>query len=96
MQIKADEEKPEWTCLSAPVDKDGNVLAGREYIPPSTGLATLGKKGADSELLATLTMSLGLKIPTVPTGQEPNREMSTFRVYAGIQIHEEYHTASSF
>ena len=73
-QIKGDDEKPHWTCLSAPVDKDGNVLPGRDYVPPATGFSTLGKKGADSELLSTLTMSIGLRIPNVPTGQEPNCE----------------------
>ena len=44
-QIKKDEENPNWTCLIAPVDKDGDTIPDTNYVPRSFGLATLGKKG---------------------------------------------------
>lgn len=43
--IKKDEENPNWTCLIAPVDKNGDTLDIYQYVPKSLGLSTLGKKG---------------------------------------------------
>ena len=45
LQIKKDEENPNWTCLIAPVDKDGDTIEETNYVPKSMGLSTLGKKG---------------------------------------------------
>ena len=44
-QIKKDEENANWTCLIAPVDKEGDTLDQYSYVPKSLGLSTLGKKG---------------------------------------------------
>lgn len=44
-QIKKDEENANWTCLIAPVDKEGDTLDQYLYVPKSLGLSTLGKKG---------------------------------------------------
>jgi len=44
-QIKKEEENPNWTCLSAPMNKDGDTIEESNYVPKSLGLATLGKKG---------------------------------------------------
>lgn len=71
-QLKPEEEQPTWTCLSAPLDKEGNIAAGRDYVPLSLGMSTLGKHGADAELIGQLTLSIGLKIPFAAEGQEPN------------------------
>jgi translation initiation factor 2 subunit 1 len=43
--IKKEEENANWTCLIAPVDKDGETLENYLYVPKSLGLASLGKKG---------------------------------------------------
>jgi len=43
--IKKDEENANWTCLTAPVDKEGDTLDQYSYVPKSLGLSTLGKKG---------------------------------------------------
>eukprot|EP00802_Teleaulax_amphioxeia_P004534 Tamp_04538.p1 GENE.Tamp_04538~~Tamp_04538.p1 ORF type:complete len:493 (-),score=130.97 Tamp_04538:1777-3138(-) len=43
--IKKEEENPNWTCLIAPVDKDGDTIEETNYVPKSMGLSTLGKKG---------------------------------------------------
>eukprot|EP00285_Hemiselmis_virescens_P012506 CAMPEP_0173387392 /NCGR_PEP_ID=MMETSP1356-20130122/9897_1 /TAXON_ID=77927 ORGANISM="Hemiselmis virescens, Strain PCC157" /NCGR_SAMPLE_ID=MMETSP1356 /ASSEMBLY_ACC=CAM_ASM_000847 /LENGTH=434 /DNA_ID=CAMNT_0014343991 /DNA_START=98 /DNA_END=1402 /DNA_ORIENTATION=- len=71
-KLKDGEEHPEWTVLSTIADKEGNIAAGRDYVPQSTGFSTLGKKGADAELLACITVDIGLTIPSVPEGNEPN------------------------
>ena len=45
VQIKKDDENANWTCLIAPVDKDGDTIDESNYVPKSLGLPTLGKKG---------------------------------------------------
>mmetsp|Transcript_45259 Transcript_45259/g.66387 ORF Transcript_45259/g.66387 Transcript_45259/m.66387 type:complete len:454 (+) Transcript_45259:115-1476(+) len=43
--IKKEDENPNWTCLIAPVDKDGDTIEESNYVPKSMGLTSLGKKG---------------------------------------------------
>jgi len=45
VQIKKEDENPNWTCLIAPVDKDGDTIEESNYVPKSMGLTSLGKKG---------------------------------------------------
>ena len=78
-QIKAEEENANWTVLSAPTDKDGNVLPDRSYVPPALGFSTLGKKGADAETLAGLSVTPGLRVPRVMDGQDPNLRCRMYR-----------------
>mmetsp|Transcript_44366 Transcript_44366/g.90531 ORF Transcript_44366/g.90531 Transcript_44366/m.90531 type:complete len:436 (+) Transcript_44366:148-1455(+) len=78
-KIKDGEEHADWTVLTAPTDKDGDVLPDRNYVPASLGFSTLGKKGADAEILASLTVVPGLKIPVVPEGNEPNLRCRMYR-----------------
>mmetsp|Transcript_12923 Transcript_12923/g.31712 ORF Transcript_12923/g.31712 Transcript_12923/m.31712 type:complete len:434 (-) Transcript_12923:117-1418(-) len=78
-KLKPEDEKPGWTVLTAPTDKEGNILNMRDYVPLSTGMSSLGKKGADAEVIAGLTITPGLKIPFVPDGQEPNLRCRMYR-----------------
>eukprot|EP00287_Rhodomonas_sp_CCMP768_P008180 CAMPEP_0196738580 /NCGR_PEP_ID=MMETSP1091-20130531/15883_1 /TAXON_ID=302021 /ORGANISM="Rhodomonas sp., Strain CCMP768" /LENGTH=433 /DNA_ID=CAMNT_0042082551 /DNA_START=106 /DNA_END=1410 /DNA_ORIENTATION=+ len=78
-KIKAEDENANWTVLTAPTDKEGDVLPDRSYVPPALGLSTLGKKGADAETLSTLTVSPGLKVPQVMDGQDPNLRCRMYR-----------------
>lgn len=55
------------------------MLPDKDFIPPSLGLSTLGKKGADKEVLSGLTMTPGLKIPAVSDGGEPNLRCRMYR-----------------
>mmetsp|Transcript_29240 Transcript_29240/g.69436 ORF Transcript_29240/g.69436 Transcript_29240/m.69436 type:complete len:434 (+) Transcript_29240:144-1445(+) len=78
-KIKAEDENPNYTVLQAPTDKDGEILPDRHYVPASLGFSTLGKKGADKEILSTLTVTPGLKVPKVFEGQEPNLRCRMYR-----------------
>mmetsp|Transcript_28653 Transcript_28653/g.66992 ORF Transcript_28653/g.66992 Transcript_28653/m.66992 type:complete len:433 (+) Transcript_28653:107-1405(+) len=78
-KLKAEDERPGWTVLSSVTDKDGNIAAGRDYVPASTGFSTLGKKGADAELIGNLTVDIGLTIPPVSEGNEPNLRSRMYR-----------------
>jgi len=78
-KLKDDEVNEKWTVLTAPTDKEGDLLPDKDFIPPSLGLNTLGKKGADAEILSTLTMCPGLKIPECPEGSEPNLRCRMYR-----------------
>ena len=73
--MKKEEENENWTVLTAVLGKDGLPMEGRSYVPESLGFSTLGKKGADAETVATLSIDIGFTVPTVADGQEPNREL---------------------
>ena len=83
MQIKKEEEHPEWTVLTAATDKDGKVLPGRVYIPPTLGYdsETFGKlkKEELAEIVSELKITPGLKIPQVPVTREPNLRSRMYR-----------------
>ncbi len=55
------------------------MLPDRSYVPPALGLSTLGRKGADAEVLSTLSVAPGLKVPQVMEGQDPNLRCRMYR-----------------
>jgi len=77
--MKKEEENENWTVLTAVLGKDGLPMEGRSYVPESLGFSTLGKKGADAETIATLSIDIGFTVPTVADGQEPNLRSRMYR-----------------
>ncbi len=83
LQIKKEEEHPEWTVLTAVTDKDGKTAPGRSYIPITLGydveaFAKL-KKDELAEIVDNLFLVPGLKIPLVPVTREPNLRSRMYR-----------------
>ena len=83
MQIKKEEEHPEWTVLTAVTDKEGKTVAGRSYIPTTLGYDSEAfaklKKDELTEIVDNLFVVPGLKIPLVPVTREPNLRSRMYR-----------------
>jgi hypothetical protein len=83
VQIKKEEEHPEWTVLTAVTDKDGKTLPGRVYIPPTLGYDSEAfaklKKEELAEIVENLSITPGLKIPQVPVTRDSNLRSRMYR-----------------